>query len=486
MEFTTASAVQIRDAVQQGKVRAEDMARAALQSIADRDPKVSAFLTTCPDVALEQARRVDERVQAGENLPLAGVPVAVKDVLCTRGVPTTCGSRVLEGFLPPHDATCVRRLRDAGAVMVGKTNMDEFAMGSSNENSAYGAVRNPWDPERVPGGSSGGSAAAVAAAMVPISLGTDTGGSVRQPASLCGVVGLKPTYGRVSRFGLVAFASSLDQVGPMARTVQDCAVVLGVVAGQDKADMTCAPQPPVDYEAALQDGVSGLRVGVPREYFGEGVATEVADSIQAALHQLQELGARLQDISLPHTDVAIPTYYLVANAEASSNLARYDGVRYGVRRDGEDLGGMYRATRNAGFGPEVKRRIMLGTFALSAGYYDAYYQKAMKVRRLIRRDFDAAFQEVDLIACPTAPEPAFRLGERTQDPLSMYLSDIFTVTANLAGLPALSLPCGLSSQGLPIGFQFLAPHFQEGRLLGAAQALEDVLGFETLPAEVTR
>jgi len=486
MEFTTASAVQIRDAVQQGVVRAEDMARAALESIADRDPEISAFLATCPDGALQQARRVDERVQAGEQLPLAGVPVALKDILCTRGVPTTCGSRILEGFLPPHDATCVARLRDAGAVMVGKTNMDEFAMGSSNENSAYGAVRNPWDLERVPGGSSGGSAAAVAAAMVPISLGTDTGGSVRQPASLCGVVGLKPTYGRVSRFGVVAFASSLDQVGPMARTVRDCAVVLGVIAGHDKADMTCAREPVPDYEAALQEGVSGLRIGVPREYFGEGVAAEVGSSVLAALDRLQQLGARLVELSLPHTDVAIPSYYLVANAEASSNLARYDGVRYGVRKEGEDLGGMYRATRSAGFGSEVKRRIMVGTFALSAGYYDAYYQKAMKVRRLIRGDFHEAFQQVDLIACPTAPEPAFRLGERTRDPLSMYRSDIFTVTANLAGLPALSLPCGLSNEGLPIGFQFLAPHFQEGRLLGAARALENELGFKSRPAEAKR
>jgi aspartyl-tRNA(Asn)/glutamyl-tRNA(Gln) amidotransferase subunit A len=487
MSNPTGSAVEIREQVQGREVRAEEVVRGCLERIERVDPLVGAFLSTCGDAAIEEARQVDRRLDAGEHLPLAGVPVAVKDLICTRGIPTTCGSRILESFRPPYDATSVRRLRDAGAVVVGKTSMDEFGMGSSNENSAYGPVRNPWDLGRVPGGSSGGSAAAVAARMTPVSLGTDTGGSVRQPAALCGVVGLKPSYGRVSRYGLIAFASSLDQVGPMGGNVRDCAALLQVLAGADPRDATSSQVAVADYEASLDRGLAGLRVGVPREYFSDGVDAEVDAAVQGALDVMAGQGARLQPISLPHTGWAIPAYYLVANAEASSNLARYDGVRYGERRGGDgSLSSLYRKSRGDGFGPEVKRRIMLGTFALSAGYHDAYYRKAMKVRRLIGADFEAAFREVDLVACPTTPEPAFRLGEKLDDPLAMYLSDVFTVTANLAGLPALSLPCGLSGDGLPIGLQLMAPPFQEERLLATAHALEDELGFEARRPELPR
>ena len=474
------TAVGIRDRVNRGELSAAEIARQAAARIEGIDGPIGAFLARCDQRALQDARRVDERIARGERLPLAGVPVAVKDILCTKGVPTTCGSRILEGYIPPYDATAVVRLRAAGAVVVGKTNMDEFAMGSSNENSAFGPVRNPWDTTRVAGGSSGGSAAAVAAGMVPAALGTDTGGSVRQPASLCGVVGLKPTYGRVSRYGQVAFASSLDQIGPLATTVGDCAALLTAVAGADPRDMTSSAEAVPDLEEELEGGVAGMRIGVPREYLGESVSAEVDAAIRAALARLRELGAEIVEISLPHTRYAIPTYYIVANAEASSNLARYDGVRYGVRRPADSLGGMYRATRSAGFGDEVKRRIMLGTYVLSSGYYDAYYLRALQVRRLIRRDFDLAFETVDLIACPTSPDTAFLLQSRTEDPLAMYLSDIFTVTANLAGLPALSLPCALSADGLPIGMQLLARHFEEGPLLRAGHALERALEFPGL------
>ena len=478
MNLARASAIEIRDLVNRRGASAEELMGVAAGRIDAVDERVGAFLTRCFEQAREDARAVDRRIAGGETLPLAGVPLAVKDVLCTRGVATTCGSRILQGFQPPYDATSVERLRDAGAVMLGKSNMDEFAMGSSNENSAHGVVRNPWSLDRVPGGSSGGSAAAVAAEMVPMAVGTDTGGSIRQPAAFCGVVGLKPTYGRISRFGLIAFASSLDQIGPMSRTVADCAAALGVLAGHDERDMTSARVAVPDYEKALADGVRGMRVGVPKEYFGPGLAADVGASVNAALEQLGSLGAILQDISLPHTEYAIPTYYILANAEASSNLARYDGVRYGKRRGrGGDLQAMYRSTRGGGFGPEVKRRIMLGTYALSAGYYDAYYLKASKVRRLIRGDFDEAFKEIDLIACPTAPETAFPLGAKVDDPLSMYLSDLYTATANLAGVPALSLPCGVSGEGLPIGLQLMARHFDESSLLRAAHALEETLGF---------
>ena len=482
MGLASASVLQIRDQVNRREVRAEEVARGSAEQIAALDGRIGSFLTCAAEQALDEAREVDRRVDRGETLPLAGVPMAIKDVLCTRGIATTCGSRILETFRPPYDATAVARLRHAGALVMGKANLDEFAMGSSSENSAFGPVRNPWALDRVPGGSSGGSAAAVAAGMVAGSLGTDTGGSVRQPASLCGVVGLKPTYGRVSRFGLIAFASSLDHVGPMARSVGDCAALLGAMAGPDPCDMTSAEHPIPDYEAALGGGVRGLRVGVPVEYFGDGLSEGVEAAVRGALERLRDLGAEIEEISLPHTAHAVPAYYIVANAEASSNLARFDGVRYGLRGSSEDgLERMYRSTRSAGFGPEAKRRIMIGTFALSSGYYDAYYVKALKVRRLIRRDFEAAFREVDVIACPTAPETAFPLGAKLNDPLSMYLSDVFTVTANLAGVPAISIPCGLDADGLPVGFQMIGRHFDEAGLLRAAQALEDALDLHLRP-----
>jgi aspartyl-tRNA(Asn)/glutamyl-tRNA(Gln) amidotransferase subunit A len=406
------------------------------------------------------------------------VPIAVKDNICTRGIPTTCGSRILENFTPIYDATAVERLTAAGAVIVGKTNLDEFAMGSSTENSAFGPTRNPWDPERVPGGSSGGSACAVAAGMVPMALGSETGGSVRQPAALCGVPGLKPTYGRVSRYGLVAFASSLDQIGPFGRTVEDIALLLDAIAGYDRRDSTSATVPAGNAAAALAEGIQGIRVGVPREYFSGGLDPQVGQAVEEAVKLLETLGARTRSVSLPHTEYAIPTYYLVATAEASSNLARYDGVRYGLRAGSErELRSMYRRTRSQGFGREVKQRIMLGTYALSAGYYDAYYLKAMKCRSLIRRDFDEAFKEVDVLATPTTPTQAFRLGEKTARPLDMYLSDIYTVTSNLAGVPSISVPCGWSRERLPLGLQIVGPHFEEPRVLRVAHAYEQARRF---------
>jgi aspartyl-tRNA(Asn)/glutamyl-tRNA(Gln) amidotransferase subunit A len=407
------------------------------------------------------------------------VPVAVKDNLCTRGVATTASSRILETFVPPYDATVVERLEAAGAVIVGKTNCDEFAMGSSNENSAFGPARNPWAPDRIPGGSSGGSAVAVAAGFAPLALGSDTGGSIRQPAALCGLVGLKPTYGRVSRYGLLAFASSLDQIGPMTRTVEDAAIALNVLAGVDPADATSAPEPVPDYTTALTGSVDGLRVGVPRALVHEGVHPEVGAAFDAALDVYRAAGATLIDVDLPSASAAIPVYYLVATAEASSNLARYDGVRFGFRAPSEhgpgaqdDLRTMYGRSRELGFGPEVKRRIVLGTYVLSAGYYDAYYLKAQQVRTLIRRDYDHAFERVDVVAMPTSPTPAFRIGEKASDPLQMYLSDIFTVSANLAGLPAISVPCGFTSESLPIGLQLTGRMFDERTLLSAAHAYE--------------
>jgi aspartyl-tRNA(Asn)/glutamyl-tRNA(Gln) amidotransferase subunit A len=455
------------------EVSAVDVAREHLDRIARLEPKLDAFLHVTPERAMERARAVDAAVAGGQAVgPLAGVPVAIKDLLDIKGVPTTCGSRILEGYRPPFTATVVERLEAAGAIVVGKTNMDEFAMGSSTENSAYKPTRNPWDPSRVPGGSSGGSAAAVAAGMVPLSLGSDTGGSIRQPAALCGVVGLKPTYGRVSRYGLVAFASSLDQVGPFARTVEDIALAASVLFGRDVRDATSADQVVPDFSAALRAGASGLRIGVPWSFLDKGVDAPVLSAFREALSALESAGARLVDVALPHAGHAIATYYIVATAEASSNLARYDGVRYGLRVDaGRDLREMYGKTRDEGFGPEVKRRIILGTFVLSSGYYDAYYLRAQKVRTLIRRDFEQAFESCDVVATPTTPSPAFRFGEKTEDPLAMYLADIFTVPANLAGIPGLSVPCGLA-EGLPIGLQLLARAFDEATLFRAGHAYQ--------------
>ena len=470
---------EIRSLVVSGQASAVEICRAHLERARAVEPRVRAFRALLEEDALRQAEAVDRDRREGRPLgPLAGVPIAVKDVLCTRGVPTTCGSRILEGFVPAYDATCVARLRRAGAVIVGKTNMDEFAMGSSTENSAYEKTRNPWALDRVPGGSSGGSAAAVAAGEAAASLGTDTGGSIRQPAAFCGVAGMKPTYGRVSRYGLVAFASSLDQAGPFGVAVEDVARVLQVIAGHDPKDSTSSERPVPDYLETLGGGVGGLRVGVPREYFRGGIDAEVESAVRAALTIAERLGARLEEVALPHTEYAIPTYYIIATAEASSNLARYDGVRYGFRaRGATQLGPLYVRTRTEGFGSEVKRRIMLGTYVLSSGYYDAYYLKGQKVRTLIRGDFERAFEKVDVILTPTSPTAAFRFGEKVDDPLAMYLSDIFTVTLNLAGLPGISIPCGLTRAGLPIGLQIVGRPFDEPTILRVAAALEPDLNF---------
>jgi len=470
---------EIRFLVSSGKASAAEICRAHLERARAVEPRVQAFRALLEEEAMRQAEAIDRDRREGRPLgPLAGVPVAVKDVLCARGVPATCGSRILKSFVPVYDATLVARLRRAGAVLLGKTNMDEFAMGSSTENSAYEKTRNPWALDRVPGGSSGGSAAAVAAGEVPASIGTDTGGSIRQPAAFCGVAGMKPTYGRVSRYGLIAFASSLDQAGPFGATVGDVARVLQVIAGHDPNDATSSSRPVPDYTAALEKGAAGLRLGVPAEYFRGGLDAEVESAVQSALRTAERLGARCEPISLPHTEYAIPTYYIIATAEASSNLARYDGVRYGHRAQGAtSIGDLYVRTRTEGFGPEVKRRIMLGTYVLSSGYYDAYYLKGLRVRTLIRRDFERAFGTVDLIVTPTTPTPAFRFGDKVDDPLSMYLSDIFTVTINLAGLPGISIPCGLTRDRLPIGLQIIGRPFDEETVLRLAAALEGELKF---------
>jgi aspartyl-tRNA(Asn)/glutamyl-tRNA(Gln) amidotransferase subunit A len=463
---------------------ATELTEAVLERVLEVDNDVKAYLTVTPEEALEQARAVDARLAAGEDSPLLGIPLAIKDVICTKGVGTTCGSRILEDFVPPYDATAVALLKAAGAILLGKTNMDEFAMGSSTENSAFFTTANPWDLERVPGGSSGGSAAAVAAGECLGALGSDTGGSVRQPASLCGIVGLKPTYGRVSRYGLVAFASSLDQIGVMTKDVTDAAILLEAIAGHDPRDSTSLNVPVSDYTAGLGGDLKGVRVGVPREFFVEGMQPGVETAVRAAVDQLVDLGAEAQEVSLPHTDYALPVYYLIAPAEASANLARYDGVRYGSRADGGGLIETYKQTRGEGFGPEVKRRIMLGTYALSAGYYDAYYLKAQKVRTLIKGDFDAAFEQVDVIVAPTSPTTAFRIGEKTDDPLQMYLSDIFTLSVNLAGICGLSLPCGFDGQDLPIGLQVMGPPLGEERVLRVAYAYEQATEWHARRAEL--
>jgi len=472
MSENAPSAAELARRVARREVTAEALTREHLDRIAARDPGLGAFLTVLPDRALARAREVDAELAAGRRPgPLAGVPVAVKDLLHLEGVPTTCGSRILDGYRPPFTATAVARLEQAGAIVVGKTNMDEFAMGSSTENSAFQLTRNPWDRARVPGGSSGGSAVAVAAGLAALALGTDTGGSIRQPAALCGVVGLKPTYGRVSRYGVVAFASSLDQVGPLARTVEDVALAASVLFGADEADATSAAVAVPDFGAALAGGVQGLRVGVPWSFLREGVEAGVLEAFRAAVADLEAAGATTVEVALPHAPHAIATYYVVATAEASSNLARYDGVRYGLRAGADDLRRMYGETRDRGFGPEVKRRIILGTFVLSAGYYDAYYLRAQQVRTLIRRDFDQAFEACDVVALPTTPRPAFPIGDRTADPLQMYLEDVFTVPANLAGIPGLSVPCGLVG-GLPVGLQLLGRPFDEATLFRAGHAYQ--------------
>ncbi len=456
------------------EVSAVELAQSVLTRIQETDERLHSYLTVCAEESLAQAEAADRTLANGATPPpLCGIPVALKDVILAQGIRSTAGSKILEQFIAPYDATVTQRLKEAGAVIIGKVNCDEFAMGSSNENSAFTPCRNPWDTDRVPGGSSGGSAASVAADQACAALGTDTGGSIRLPASFCGIVGLKPTYGRVSRFGVVAYASSLDQVGPCTKDVRDCAILLDVIAGYDPRDSTSVNRPAPGYTTHLEQGVSGLRIGIPQQYFVEGMQPEVETAVRDAIAQLQDLGAEVGPISLPHTEYAVATYYIIAMAEASSNLARYDGVRYGYRAtEVEDLGDLYRTTRAQGFGSEAKRRIMLGTYVLSAGYYDAYYLKAQKVRTLIRQDFLHAFEACDMIATPVAPTTAFRLGEKLADPLTMYLSDIFTIAVNLAGLPGLSVPCGFDQQGLPIGLQLIGPPFEEEVLLRAGYAYE--------------
>jgi aspartyl-tRNA(Asn)/glutamyl-tRNA(Gln) amidotransferase subunit A len=479
MSLTTSTAHELLTLLAKGDTTSEQLTGEFLGAIRAHDGKVRAFLHVDEQSALEQARAVDIKRKHGQPLgPLAGLPVAIKDILCVRGQPATCGSKILQHFVPPYDAQVIGRLRQADAVILGKTNLDEFAMGSSTENSAFQVTRNPWDLTRTPGGSSGGSAAAVAACMAPLALGTDTGGSIRQPASMCGIVGLKPTYGRVSRFGAIAFASSLDQIGPLAHDVADAALLLEVIAGHDPRDSTSVDHPLPRYSQTVDQPVEPLTIGVAREYFGAGLDSEVEESVRAAIKAYAAMGATIKEISLPHTPYAVATYYLVATAEASSNLARYDGVHYGHRAAHYDnLIDMYSKSRGEGFGAEVKRRIMLGTYALSSGYKDAYYLKALKVRRLIKEDFDKAFAECDVIAGPTSPTAAFKVGERTQDPLAMYLSDIYTISGNLAGITGISVPCGLTKSGLPLGLQLLGPAFEEERTLRIARMFEAATGW---------
>jgi len=485
MKLAELSLTDLLAALRNGETGSVEATQAMLDRIVAKDNDIKSYLTLTDEMALAQAAEADRRRANGEDGLLLGVPIAVKDIICTKGVPTTAGSKILEGFVPPYDAFVVEKLKEAGAIILGKTNTDEFAMGSSTENSAYFTTRNPWDLERVPGGSSGGSAAAVAAHMAYGALGTDTGGSVRQPASFCGVVGFRPTYGRISRWGVIAFASSLDQVGVFGRTVMDTAVLFQAVAGYDRRDSTSLDVPAPDVKRALTGDIKGLHVGVPKEYFIEGIEPEVETAVRAAIAKLEELGAEIREISLPHTQYALPVYYLIAPAEASANLARYDGIRYGPRIEGKDMIDSVKQTR-ALFGPEVKRRIMLGTYALSAGYYDEYYGRALKVRTLIKNDFKAAFGEVDVIACPTSPTTAFKIGERADDPLSMYLADIFTLSLNLSASCGLSVPCGFDSNGLPIGLQLIGNTLQEATILNAAYAYEQSVSISKKPLAVNR
>ncbi len=481
MELYELGVAEAARALERGEVSSVELTRAVLERAEATEPVIHAYITLTPELALAQAEQADKRRASGEHTPLLGIPAGIKDVLCTKGVRTTCASRILENFVPPYNATVVEKLLTQGMVLVGKHNMDEFAMGSSTENSAFGPTHNPWDTAAVPGGSSGGSAASVAACSCMYAIGTDTGGSIRQPASHCGVVGMKPTYGRVSRYGLIAFASSLDQAGPIARSVEDVAIVLQAIAGHDPKDSTSAPQPVPDYLAALNRPVKGLKLGVPKEYFVDGMDSDVEQRVRAAIKVLEELGAEVVEVSLPHTDYALAVYYIIAPAEASSNLARYDGVKYGLRVSPESGGlmDMYLATRSQGFGPEVIRRIMLGTYALSAGYYDAYYLKASRVRTLLVEDFNKAFEQADLIVCPVAPTAAFDLGQKLDDPLQMYLSDIFTLSCNLAGLPGMSIPCGFDGRGRPVGLQLIGPHFSEELLLAVGHQFQLATDYHT-------
>ncbi len=478
MKWIDCTAHALHEALLKKEVSSKELVTAFFERIASVDKKTFSYLTQLKEAAFSQADQADQQIAKDAAGPLTGIPMALKDNLCAEGVQTSCASKILAGFVSPYDATVVSRLREAGAIFLGKTNLDEFAMGSSNENSAFDATRNPWDLDRVPGGSSGGSAAAVAASEAVFALGSDTGGSIRQPAAFCGVVGLKPTYGRVSRYGLVAFASSLDQIGPLTHDVTDAAIVLNAISGDDPMDSTCLDLPVPDFTASMPSKMEGIRLGIPKEYFIEGIDAEVGAAVEKAIDAYRKLGAEIKEISLPHTDYAVAAYYILATAEASSNLARYDGVRYGHRTTApKDLLEMYMQSRSEGFGPEVKRRIMIGTHVLSSGYYDAYYKKGQQVRTLIKQDFDEAFQSVDCILTPTAPSAAFKAGEKTNDPLQMYLSDIFTISVNLAGLPALSMPCGFTAEGLPIGLHLITKHFDEERLLQVAYAFEQCHDF---------
>ena len=475
----TKTIAQLAAGLRNGDFSSEELTRAYLDRIAQHDDGLNSFITVSEEEALQQAHAADQRLKAGDSSPLTGIPVAQKDIFCTDGVLTTCGSRMLENFVAPYNATVIEKFNAAGAVMIGKTNMDEFAMGSSNETSYYGPVRNPWNTDTVPGGSSGGSAAAVAARLVPAATGTDTGGSIRQPAGLCGITGLKPTYGRVSRYGMIAFASSLDQGGPLAQTAEDAAMLLDVMAGFDTRDSTSIEQAVPDYTATLNDDIKGLKIGLPKEYFDEGLDAEVGKAVEAAIEEYKKLGADIVEISLPNSSLAVPAYYVVAPAECSSNLSRFDGVRFGHRAEApQDLEDLYKRSRGEGFGPEVKRRIMIGTYALSAGYYDAYYLKAQKVRRLISDDFKQAFEKVDVIMGPTSPTVAFKLGEKKDDPITMYLSDIYTIAVNLAGLPGMSIPAGFA-QSMPVGLQIIGNYFDEARLLNVAHQYQQVTDWHT-------
>ena len=475
---------QIRQGLTNKEFSSVEITKDYLTAIKQHNPVINCYISVTEDIALQQAKQADEDIAAGNTQALTGVPLAHKDLFCTDGVRTSCGSKMLDNFIAPYNATVIEKINAAGSVMLGKTNMDEFAMGSSNENSFYGPVTNPWDPGRVPGGSSGGSAAAVAAGLAPAATGTDTGGSIRQPAALCGVTGIKPTYGRVSRYGMIAFGSSLDQGGPFARSAEDCAILLQTMAGFDQRDSTSIDQPVPDYSANLANDIKGLKIGLPKEYFAEGLEPGVASVIETAIDEYRRLGAEVIEISLPNTKFSIPVYYVVALAECSSNLSRFDGVRFGHRCENpEDLEDLYKRSRGEGFGEEVKRRIMLGTYALSAGYYDAYYLKAQQVRRLIKQDFEQAFKQVDIIAGPTTPEVAFKLGEKTDDPVSMYLQDIYTISLNLAGLPGMSIPAGFS-QGLPVGLQLIGNYFDEARLLNTAHQFQLVSDWHLQTPEV--
>lgn len=472
MELYRLSISEARELLDKRKITAKELLNSIYQRIESVDSKVKAFVTLSKDKAYEMADAAQKSIDVGQSLGVAGVPVAIKDNMCTKGIRTTCSSKILENFIPPYESAVTSRLSENWYVLIGKTNLDEFAMGSSTENSGFFTTRNPWDIERIPGGSSGGSAAAVAADECIAALGSDTGGSIRQPAALCGVVGLKPTYGRVSRYGLVAFASSLDQIGPITKNVKDSAILLNIISGKDPFDSTSAPVAVPDFTKVLGNEIKGLKIGIPKEYFIKGMDREIEESVKTAIKKLESLGAIPVEISLPHTEYAVATYYVLATSEASSNLARYDGVKYGFRAEGKDLMEMYMNTRAQGFGAEVKRRIMLGTYALSSGYYDAYYKKAQQARTLIKADFEKAFNSVDMIVTPTSPTAAFRSGEKTEDPLQMYLSDIFTISVNLAGIPAISIPCGFTSNNLPIGLQIIGKHFDEESILKAAYAYE--------------